>query len=407
MRRRWALAGVILSFALAARASANAWDEARQAFEAGRLEEAAALFRAGAERHPDVAQWHYMLGFSLVRLERPAEAIASLARAVELNAGSHQYALLLAQAQVTAGLADAGLGTLGGLEPAAVEESYRATYAQLLAAAAARSSDPAATRPLLERAVTVMPGSPPLWQALGVARQAAADLPGTLAAWTRWSDLEPDNATAARLAVEAGFRAARQIEVRDEKARAYADAGALADRLTALDDSSEARLLAGEAWLGAKQYAHARAWLERVAEADREELRFSFVLGQCLLGEGRIREALATFDRLLEGLDDEQLRRQVQGHRAYALVVLHDYARAAAAYREAGDEEAACAAERAVAAWREEQAHREECTTRLAKFQKALDEMIVLGAKREIENLERKIATIRAECRDYLGDPEG
>ena len=201
------------------------------------------------------------------------------------------------------------------------------------------------------------------------------------------------------------FLAAQGVEG-EERVGWYARAAPVADRLAALDDTADARLTAGEAWLSAKEFGRARSWFEQAAaEGTRASPLPVFYLGQCAVGLEKPRESLALFDAALAKGADAELRRRVQGQRGYALQKLGDYSGAAAAYRAAGDEDSAKEAEAGAAAVvqnREFHRLQEECRARVQKLVAGRDDLAAMGAKRDVEVVERRLAAVRKECAPYL-----
>ncbi len=400
---------ILLPTLLAARPAAAGWAEGKQAYDAGRFEEAVAEFRAGAERNPEVAQWHFWLGAALFRLDRAGEAAPSLARAVELDGDRPEYRLLLAQARLASGSPADALAALGSIQIAGLDANARSGYAQLLAVAAGRADDPARTRRQLELAVGELTDSAPLWFALGKARKAAGDQLPAFEAFARSYELAPSDLDAGRTAVQTGFAAA-QAEEGDARAGWYARAGEVAGRLAEATGERGDRITAGEAWLSAKDFGRARGWFEKAGEAAPGDPQVEYYLGRCDLGEDETRKALGHLDKALAKAGDPELRRSIQSQRGYALHLLADYDGAAAAYRAAGDEESARTAEKAAAAADENRRFAQlqsECRERIQKLEEGRDDLERLGAKHEVEVVERRLADVRQECAPYLGEPAG
>jgi tetratricopeptide (TPR) repeat protein len=409
-RASWSIAPLVLLAALGARPAAAGWEEGKKAYDEGRYADAEKEFRAGAEASPDVAQWHFMLGASLLHLERAPEAVPSLKRAVELAGDQPQYRLLLAQSQLAAGAPDEALTSLEPISIAALDERGRAGYAQLLAVAAAKGTHPEAVRRQLEAAAPAVADSAPLWFALGQARRTAGDLPASFDAFSRSFELAPADADKGRAAIQVAFEAAEKAADDAGRQEWYARAGGVADRVAALDEGGESRVTAGEAWLSAKRYPQARAAFEKAAAAAPNDARIAYDLGRCDLGEEKAKEALGRFDSALRRTDDAQLRRSIQSQRGVALHRLGDYAAAAAAFRAAGDEESARTAEQAAAAAEQNRQfaqHQQECRDRVGKLTTARDELARIGAKRDADEVDRKLTAARRECAPYLSEPGG
>ena len=76
-------------------------------------------------------------------------------------------------------------------------------------------------------------------------------------------DLNPKDATSARNAVKAAISVARRSSSNSSKSNYYNQAGQIADQLANASPTFEHQLLAGEAWLGAKQYQKAQASFDK------------------------------------------------------------------------------------------------------------------------------------------------
>lgn len=404
-----ATAAVLLVAALPARAWAG-WKEGKAAFDAGRYEEALAEFRAGAEADPDSAPWQFMLGSSLLRLGRAGEAVPMLERAVALDAGSVQYAMGLAQAQVAAGDPAAAVATLGGRDPAAVDQRLAGPFGDLLASAALRATDTAAARRPLERWVAAHPGSASPWLALGVSRAAAGAAEPAFEAYARAFELAPGDTAAGRKAVATGFKLAQASADEAGRRRWYGKAAPIAERLADAEPSADTDLLAGEAWLGAGRFETARGRFEAAAEAAPDDPLPRFYLARCALATQDGAAALPHLDRAtrLAGAagGDPGLRREIQGLEGYAYALLGEYLKAEQSYRAAGqsDRAAEMAAARQAARQNSEfEAERQRCLERIGDLEAGRAELEELGAAAEVRLVDRRLADTRQECAPYLG----
>ena len=97
------LPGVALITLLSAGAPLSAgWEEGVAAFNAGRFDAASAEFQMVIEQSPDWPGGYLMLGRTLLKLNRPGEAVTQLRKAYDLNPNDNSAKLALAQAYLEA-----------------------------------------------------------------------------------------------------------------------------------------------------------------------------------------------------------------------------------------------------------------------------------------------------------------
>lgn len=410
MRELWNLTAVTLLL-MAPGAARAGYEEGVAAFRSGDYAAAARELRLALEAQPEAASVHYMLGASLFRLQRLDEAVASLSRAVELAPGEPAFALTLAQARLAAGDPRAAFQALSEPELASLPEKVRQPWIESLAAAAQRLEMPSQALTALEAAAVQAPDSAPLQQALGRALGAAGRPAEAFAAYARAYELEPANAAAARRGVEAAFQAAEEAGEDPELRRPwYLRATGLAEELATAHPSPDSRLLAGEAWMGAGEYARARSHFQASAGADPEASLPRYYLGRCAVAEGEAEEALLHLDAALERTDDPELESRVHRARGTAYHTLHRFDLAAAAYRVAGDDGKAAEMERLgelAGQNRDFDRRRAECLAKLAEAERIRAENRDLAGTADWRVIEQQIEALLADCRPYLTPADG
>ena len=267
-----------------------------------------------------------------------------LATAVELSPDQTSYRLALAQAQVKATDPDAAVATLGAQDPAAVPAELRASFSQLLARAASESRSSAAASAALKRALAADPGSKPLWLALARQAQRSGQSEGVFSALLKAHELEPADVETGRQAVQAAFSLAQASDDAERRSW-YEQSSRVARQLVTAEPSSEHRLLAGEALMGAGDYAAARQMFEQAlpsagSDAAPEALPL-YYLASCELALGEAENALGHLQASLSGSSDPGLQQRIFVAQGSALRHLERFEEAAEAYRQAGDEDKA------------------------------------------------------------------
>lgn len=406
MRTAPASIAALLPLLLAASPLAAAWDEGVAAFHAGRFREAAAEFREVVDRSPEAPEGHYMLGLSLLRQKRTSDALESLGRAVELRPEEAAYRLALAQAQLVAGKACDALATVAGLERSAMAAEQRTAFDQLLARAATgcdRTQDAAAA---LERALAAGgASSKPLWLAQALTARRLGRPAEELAALTAAFELDPGDAELGRQAVRTAFAAARDADG-DDRRRRYLEGSGIAEALAASAPSPETLLLAGEARMGAQDYAAARRWFEQAAAPDGADPLPHYYAARCDLALGQADRALGALAAALERSPDADLEGRILAARGSALRRLEKFDAAAAAYRLAGDEGKAAEMEGLARIQRNNldwQREKRRCEEKRREIERQLEENEYLEGTEAWRQLKRDADKKLASCQAYLG----
>lgn len=397
------LAVVLAAPCASALPAADGWTEAMAAFKAGRYEIAADSFRAGAEADPDEPRWQYMLGVSLTKAGREAEAVTSLERAVELTRdetgrGEGSYAVALAQAQLRSGDPDVAFATLAGNQPGEARPDLRQAWAGLLAATAARMEDPQPAVPLLIEAVERADGAD-LRLALGRAYAAAGD---AASAFTHYAAAAASEARALRPAMDAAFAAAEALAEDDHAGRSgwYRRAAALAAAQPVAGFPAATLLIAGDALLLDGRPAAAEERFRAALEAEPTSALAAYQIARCRLAQDDPAGALARVAELSTAPGSE-LGGRVLAVEAQALAGLERWEEAAAAYRRAGKEDRAAEMEEVVAALahnRGVEAAAEKCRQRWADIARLRDENRDVEGTAAWTEIDRRAERLAAEC---------
>lgn len=406
--RRAIVTAVGVGCLLSSSAVFGGWEEGVAAFKAGQYAVAAETFESVAEQHPQFAAAHYMHGLSLLRAEHPEQAVASLARAVDLSetaADRIRYQLDLAAAQLGSGTPQVALATLDTLDPRQLSAEAAIAYAGRLAQVSAALED---QPPLaeLERAASLLPDQTALWVALGRARAREENFVAASIALETARRLDPQDASIAGQLGLAALRASEALEG-SEAARWRATA-IEAGEAAARDRGDYADLLvAGSARLAAKELEQARAWFEQAAELEPAAARPLLEQARCAAAAEEWADALALARRAEQAQPEVSLQRGIDRVAASAAWGLHDFTEAARRYRRAGDEAAARRAEEAGriaagnGAWEAEVA---KCRVRQKTLAQLASELGPAADPTVRAELATSHAAFVRECEAYLPD---
>ncbi len=381
------------------------WDDGVAAFRAGRYEDAAVVFQSFVSRSPEAPEGHYMLGLSLLRQERLADAIGPLSDALSLGKDDTRYRMTLAQALLKAGKSADALVTLDAQNPAAVPESARTSFHQLLAKAATSSGRDAAAYASLEKALAADDSSRVLWLARANLAHRLDRPQAAFEALAAAVELDPSDPEPARSAVQTALAIAQSEADADLRREWYVKGAGVAGRLAEAFPTTGNLRLAGGARMGAQDYEGAVELFEQALATGDDDPMLHYDLGRCQQVLGQDEVALKHLAVALERSPDAALTLQIHATAARALRGLEDFAGAAAAFRRAGD--AGAAAEMAHYAenrrkWAQEKA---DCTAKRTGLEQILAESGDLKNTREYKEVQRDLATIVTACEPYFNEP--
>lgn len=395
----------LLSLLAAASALGN-WDEGLAAFNAGRFEDAAAKFRAVVEESPDSPAGHYMLGLTLVRQEKASEALGSLAKAVELGPDDPRYRLTYAQAQLQARKPDDALATLAAEDPKAVPEANRKAFGQLVAKAATESRNVDLALTTLDKLAAANGRSKALWLAIAHVAQKGHRYERSFSALTAAYDLDRKDEDLGRRAVHTAFAAAQKQNGNGREGW-YEKALEAARKWAESSKSAEAYLMAGQAEMGAKDYADARTWFEKAAAAAPSDPQPSYEQARCDLALKEPKAALEHLRAASQRSPDADMKRQILLAEGFAHRHLEDFVKARDAFERAGDKAKVAEMEELEERKKENalfEKEKAECKMKVAELGKLMEEMADLKGTDAWAQLEADAKAITAACAAHLKD---
>jgi tetratricopeptide (TPR) repeat protein len=327
-------AALLLAAALPAHAE---WNKGLEAYKTKDWATAVKEFEEVTKTNPDYAGAYYMLGVSQRALGQLSPAIASLRKSVELDGSQASYKIALGQALLQADQYQNAYELLKPLSMSSMEATHRTSYALLFAQAATKTNRPGEAIGVLTTQVRADSKNYRLQQALGAAYTANNEEAKAFEAYEKAFELNPKDSTSASNAIKSAISVARRSSSESSKSNYYSQAGQIADRLANGSPTFEHQLLAGEAWLGAKEYQKAQSWLDK-ARAQQSNALVYYYLAQCKTQMNQLNPALADLQQALKIGASGKLRSQVYNQGGFIYDKKKDYENAIRWYREAGNE---------------------------------------------------------------------
>ena len=368
MRTTIAVAAVLVLLAATAPAHAE-WNKGLEAYKKKDWATAVKEFEEVTKTNPDYAGAYYMLGVSQRALGQVSPAIASLRKAVELDGGQASYKIALGQALLQADRYQDAYDVLKPLNIGSLDASHRSSYALLFAQAATKTNRTGEAIGVLTAQAGADPRNARLQQALGSAYSAAGDEPKAFEAFKKAFELNPKDVASGRNAVRAGISVARRTSSAQQKSRYYGQAAQVAESLATSSPTFDHQLLAGEAWLGAKEYSRALGWFDKARAKQPSNALVYFYSAQCKTSLNRLNPAIADLQQALKIGASGKLRTQVYNQGGYVYDKKKDYNNAISWYQEAGNQKMVAQMQDKQGKQAQNVKAREEC----AAFKKKID----------------------------------
>ncbi len=375
-------------------AAAAEWNRGVQAYKKRDWKTAEKEFAEVVKTNPDYAGGYYMLGLVQLRLGKTSQAAGNLRKAVELDPGNVGAKVFLGQALLQGGQPGEAYTVLRKLELAKVPAAQRSTYALLLASAASKLNRSREVLDTIAAQARRDPKNPRLQLALGVAYSELGRDRDAYRAFRRAWELDRKNTKAARSAVGAAIRAARRTRDAAAKKRLYSEAAQIATAVARSRPSFDNLLLAGETYLGAKDYASALSWFQKAKAKKPNVALVHFYIGQCYSSTGKFEASLAALQKALRLGPDSRLRKKIYNQMGYVYAKKKDFDRAITAYQNAGN--ASKVAEMRENKKKQEQnlkaqREREEIRRKIRELEAKIKELEQLGLSEEASQLRQQV----------------
>jgi len=374
------------------------WTKGVDAYNRKDYAAAVAEFEEVTRTNEGYAGAYYMLGLAQNGLGQRSQGIANLRKAVELEGDNASFRIALAHSLIKADQFAEAYTALQPLNLAAVDPKYRSDYALVLAQAATKTNRFDDAVRVLSAQVQSDSRNPRLQQALGIAYNAQGDDKKAFTAFKKAYELDPTDVASGRSAVTSGIAVARRAAGDQEKLSTYRSAAQLAERLAGAAETFEHALLAGEAWLGGKDYEKALSWFGRAQAKQPQNALVHFYKGQCLAQQNRLDAAVAELQDALKIGAQGKLRKQIYESLGYVYDKQKDFDRAIAAYQEAGNRskiDEMQGKKDAAAQNRAADAERQQYLAKIAELEAKIAELEQLGANEEAKALRDQIEQMR------------
>jgi len=332
------VAGAASLVLLAAVVPAHAeWNKGLEAYKNKDWADAVKEFEEVTKTNPDYAGAYYMLGVSQRALGQLSPAIASLRKAVELDGAQSSYKIALGQALLQADQYQKAYELLKPLSISSVDAANRSNYALLFAQAATKTNRPTEAISVLNAQAKTDSKNARLQQALGAAYNSNGDDAQAFAAFSRAFELDPKDQSSGRNAVRAGIVAARRTNSESQKGQLYTSTAQVAERLASSFPTFDHQLLAGEAWLGAKNYEKAQSWFDKAKAQQPNNALVYFYLAQCKTSTGQLNAAVADLQQAIKLKPTDKVRTQIYNQGGYVYDKMKNYDQAIQWYQNAGN----------------------------------------------------------------------
>jgi tetratricopeptide (TPR) repeat protein len=314
------------------------WNKGLEAYNKKDWANAVKEFEEVTKTNPDYAGGYYMLGVSQRAAGQLSPAIASLRKAVELDGSQASYKIALGQALLQGRQYQNAYTLLKPLSLSSMEAGHRSNYALLFAQAATKTNRPGEAISVLTTQARADARSYRLQQALGSAYTANNEEAKAFDAYKKAYELNPKDSTSARNAIKAAISVARRSSSNSAKSNYYNQAGMIAERLANSSPTFEHQLLAGEAYLGAKQYSKALSWFDKAKAKQSQNALVYYYSAQCKTSMNQLNPAIADLQQALKIGTPGKLRTQVYNQGGYIYDKKKDYNNAIRWYQEADNQ---------------------------------------------------------------------
>ena len=330
----------IAALAVLALVSAGAvtaeWQAGVAAFTAKDYQTAAREFQEVVDQQPELFQGHYMLGQTLIKLNRMSDALPHLRKAYDLNSGDVGVAMVLGKAYTDSRRYADAVTVLGKIDPGQAGK-HRVALHQMLAKAYEKTGDERRMRGQLKMAADAQPGNADLQYTYGAAAFNAGDMQGALTALSKAAQLAPNDADKQKTYAQALLRQGR-TSTGNTKASSYSKASTALSKVVAADPSYDNLIMLAGAQLGAKQYDAALGSLERAAAKNSSDWLPPYYMGQAYTQKGQYRSAEEKLNQALTKASKNEDKVTIYGQLGYVYEKQKRYDNAIAAYRSAGDQ---------------------------------------------------------------------
>jgi tetratricopeptide (TPR) repeat protein len=377
------------------------WQAGVTAFQARDYATAVREFQEVVDQSPTHAGSHYMLGISLRGAGQVSKALASLQKAVELDSANPAYAIALGQTLVQAGNEAEAYTVLKKVNYSSLDANGKASYAPAFATAAIRTNRPGEAISVLEAQTKVSTRDSDLFYSLGFAYNAQGNSSKAFTAFKKSYELDPKNRKAASAAVKSAISAGRRASSASQKSSYYSQGAQIAESLANATNAFDDLLLAGEAWLGAKNYQNALAWFDKARSKQPQSVLVRFYRCQSLTSLGQMGDALKECQEALKiGASDSSMRTKLYDQLGFIHDKRREYDQAISAYQNANNGKMVAemrTKKETAAANAAADREKAEYEAKLKALELQIKELEAIGEMEEAEELRKHLETLRGQ----------
>jgi tetratricopeptide (TPR) repeat protein len=313
------------------------WDEGVAAFKSGNFTQAAKEFQAVVQEREDWDGGHFMLGQTLLKLNRNEEALAQLRRAYDLNPNQVSYQLALAQAYVANRRFSDAAQLLGKINPASLPKAQQASYHELASVAFERSGQTDRALDALAKVVAAAPNDADAQYRYGLAAFNAGQTSTAVAALEKAVRLDGADMDKKDAYVKVLIRSARTSSG-SAKQSTYQKALQAAGDLAAKQPTYEHLLTLGEVQLGAQAYGDAAGTFGKAAAKNGNDWLVHYYIGQARTSLEQYQQAEQALRTALTKTNSADDQRKIWSQIGFVDEKLKNFTAAKDAYRKAGND---------------------------------------------------------------------
>ncbi len=312
------------------------WEEGVAAFKSGNFNQAATEFQGVVEQQPDWPGGHYMLGQTLLKLNRKTEALTHLKKAYDLKPSDIQYQLALANLYVGMRRFQEAAGLLGQVNEGSVPKNQLPWFYESLAASLEKTGQSTKALGILEKWARVAPNDPEAQFRYGTAVFNSGQTSAAAASLEKAVRLDPKDPEKKKVLAQVLIRSGRESSG-SAKVTAYRKATETAKALAAEQPNYDNLLLLGEAQLGASDYDGAVISFEQAAKNKNGDWLAQFYIGQAQTARQQYGAAEAALKKALASTSSAADQRRIHKQLGFVYEKLKKFDDAVEAYQRAGD----------------------------------------------------------------------
>lgn len=335
--RRIFISSVATALIIAGAGLAEAgWEEGVAAFRSGNFTQAAKEFQAIVQERPEWPGGHFMLGQSLLKIDRSQDALTHLRKAYDLNPNDVSYQLALAKAYVDNKAYSNAVQLLDKIDENALSAGQQAAFHELSSVAYERSGQTDRALEALARTAGAKPQDANVQYRYGLALFNAGQTRPAVAALDKAIQLDPGDLDKKVAYVKVMIRSARELRG-DAKQAAYRKALPVAREVATKRATYDHLLTLGEVQLGAQDYRGAISSFNQASSKNGGDWLVHFYTGQALTSVEDYAAAESALTKALSAAPGDRQKRQVWSQIGFVNEKLKDYEAAKEAYLAAGN----------------------------------------------------------------------